>query len=140
MVLCGLTMGWLLQHVVLHIVRSGELYHRGRSYIILVRSQPQPSVSWVNVAGLQCCLVLALTILGPPTLFQVSKEESLPSPMQTTWLDQHDDGLHACDAAVEEDLCVWDHVFPCDFTDLWEEVHVELFQLLEKKVLHGPRL
>ena len=53
-----------------------------------------------------------------------------------TRLRCHDDGFHTCDVAAAEDLGVWDLVFPFDFTNLSEAVHVELFQLLEVRAVH----
>lgn len=57
-----------------------------------------------------------------------------------TQLRYHDDGLHACDVAVAEDLGVWQLVFPSDSTYLSKAAHVELFQDLETRAIRGPRL
>lgn len=95
--------------------------------------------SWVNVARLHCrfehvFVPLALTTPGPTILFQQFKRESLGDTIVSdtrhmagpTKLRNHDDGLHACDVAVGEDLGVWDLVFPRDSTDLSEAVRCKI--------------
>lgn len=110
-------------------------------------SQPWSPCSWVVVACLQCLFdgVLVPVALATPestTLFQLSKEESLvnmvisytPHMAGPSKLICHDVGLCLCDVAAVENL-VWNLVFPCDSTNHLEAACVELFRLLEVRVL-----
>lgn len=163
MILCGcimmLAVGWLLQRVVLHVGLSGRLSgcspsglcHRGRPYTILTGSLPRPS----DVAGstLHAFIVVLNTslyrlrwsprdrrsssnssnvrALGTPSSLICLRHMAGPTKLRC-----HDDGFHACDVAVGEDLGVWDLVFPRDSTDLSEAVRFKIRWCHDKNELH----